>query len=133
MNILKIFTKERRTGNLGEDAAAKYLKKHGYRIMKRGYVASGHEIDIVAENKDTRAFVEVKTRTEGTSNILPRPASAVNKEKMRAVISAAKVYSAFSPTEKYQRFDVIEVIVSKDGRVRTINFLEDAYRADSHH
>lgn len=131
MNILKILTERRKTGNKGELAALKYIKKRGYRILKTGYVAASHEIDIIAENKDTRAFIEVKTRTDG-KDILPRPASAVTKEKMRGIISAAKIYSSFNVTDKYQRFDVIEVILAENGDIKQINFLEDAYRADSH-
>jgi putative endonuclease len=131
MNILKVLTSKRQIGDIGERAAIKFLRKRGYRIVKTGYVAASHEIDIIAENRDTRAFIEVKTRTEG-KDVLPRPASAVNKEKMRAIISAARIYSSFNVTDKYQRFDVIEVILDDGGKIKQIDFLEDAFRADSH-
>ena len=53
MQILKIRTEKRITGNIGEDAACKYLRKNKYKILKRNYVSNGHEIDIIAENNST--------------------------------------------------------------------------------
>ena len=132
MNVLKILTDKRRLGNKGEDAAAKYLKRHGYKIRKRGYVALDKEIDIIAESRDTVAFVEVKTRSLGQYNPSePRPASAVTKEKQRGIISAAKVYAAYSPTKKYLRFDIIEVLTDENGKIASINHMTDAFRQDS--
>ena len=46
----------------GEDLAGKFLKKSGYKILKRNYVSKYGEIDIVAYDKGTISFVEVKTR-----------------------------------------------------------------------
>ena len=132
MNILKILTDKRRIGNIGETAAVRYLKKHGYRIKRRNYIALNKEIDIIAENRDTRAFVEVKTRTEGRYDPRePRPASALTKEKQRGIISVAKVYTAYNPTKKHLCFDVIEVTVSEDKKILSVNHMIDAYRQDS--
>ena len=65
MKILEILTEKRQIGTIGEDAAAKHLKKNKYRILRKNYVALDYEIDIIAENKDFLVFVEVKTRTVG--------------------------------------------------------------------
>ena len=65
MEILKIKTERRLLGNFGEKAARKLLKKEGYRIVKKNYVALGHEIDLIVKNKEYLVFVEVKTRSFG--------------------------------------------------------------------
>ncbi|MBI3282497.1 YraN family protein [Candidatus Curtissbacteria bacterium] len=50
-------------GKHGEDIAARYLLKHGYKIIDRNFRIRGGEIDIVAIEKNTLVVVEVKTRT----------------------------------------------------------------------
>ena len=115
MRILEILTEKRKTGNIGELAAAKFLKKKGYRIVKRNYADSGNEIDIIAEDRDTLAFVEVKTRTLGhESPNEPRPASSVDTPKQRGIIQAARFYTAYNPVSKKKRFDIIEVYVNSN-------------------
>ncbi len=46
----------------GENLAGKFLKKRGYKILKRNYSGKSGEIDIIAYDKGTISFVEVKTR-----------------------------------------------------------------------
>ena len=134
MNILKVLTSRRIVGNRGENAAAKYLKKQGYKIVKRNFVAAGHEIDIIAENRDYLCFVEVKSRTVGCENPKePRPASAVTPEKQQAIISAARLFSSYENRNKRKRFDVIEVYLNQDKKIENIIYMEDAFRADSHY
>lgn len=120
MNILNILTPKRRLGNFGEDAACKYLKKHGYKILERNYVALNKEIDIIASKDSITAFVEVKTRTLGKENPNePRPASAVTPRKMRDIMKAAKCYIAINRPSGRIRFDVVEVYAADRGK-RTV-------------
>ena len=128
MNILKILTDKRKTGNKGEDETAKHLKKHGYKIVARNYVAGNHEIDIIAENKEYICFVEVKTRTVGKNGDTEvRPAAAVSAEKQSSVISAARFYLGGFFDPRMARFDVCEVYLEKDGSLSKINYIENAF------
>ena len=131
MNILKILTERRMTGNFGEGEAAKLLKKKGYKILAKNHVEGNGEIDIIAADSEFTVFVEVKTRKYGVDNpIEPRAASSVTPEKQRRIIKAAKTYLAYNPTDKKVRFDVIEVYYDTEGakrRVREINHLEGAF------
>ena len=129
MNILKVLTRQRLIGNAGERAASKYLKRRGYKILERNYIECGHEIDIIAENKDFICFVEVKSRTEGVDETrFPRPAAAVNQKKQRAIITASRLYCAKSQAkEKKFRFDVAEVYLTKKGKISKINYMENAF------
>ena len=68
----------------GEALAGKLLKKRGYKILKRNYVSKYGEIDIVAYDKGTISFVEVKTRQ--SENYGP-PELAVTKEKRKMSLS----------------------------------------------
>ena len=132
MNILKILTPARIKGNIGEKAAARYLKKNKYKILSRNYVAKNKEIDIIAENKDTVVFVEVKTRTENVSvKGEPRPASAVTPDKQRDIITAAKYYIAAQKINKRIRFDVIEVFLDENKKAVRIRHLENTFNLNS--
>ena len=128
MNILKVLTDKRVKGNIGEDAIVKYLKKKKYKILNRNYVADGHEIDIIAEEKEHICFVEVKTRTEGAKNpydMLPK--EAVDLKKQQSIIKAARVYSASVGGKKKFRFDVAEVYLNQKRKVEKINYIENAF------
>lgn len=135
MKILKIGTEKRRLGDLGERAAARYLRRHGYRIIERNYVADGHEIDIIARAKDTLVFVEVKTRIVGAASPMEeRPASAVTPEKQRKILRTASYYKAYNPDSGRMRFDIIEVMTEdtvKGPRVSEIKHLIGAFNKDT--
>ncbi len=136
MNILKILTPKRITGNFGENAAARYLRKKGYKILERNFVAGGNEIDIIAKSRDTIAFIEVKTRTVGKESPLePRPAAAVDYEKQRKIIASASLYLTNLQTRGKAeglraRLDVMEVYVSDTKKKKTekIIHIEGAFR-----
>ena len=114
MKILNIKTPKTLLGKYGEKMARRYLRKHGYKIIKKNFVAESNEIDIIAENREALAFVEVKTRTIGHENPNePRPASSVNQKKQRGIIKAATFYTAYNPTPKKKRFDIVEVYVNR--------------------
>jgi putative endonuclease len=131
MNILKVLTERRVTGNFGEGEAARLLKKKGYKILAKNHVEGDGEIDIIAADSEFTVFIEVKTRKYGVDNpVEPRAASSVTPEKQRRIIKAAKTYLAYNPTDKKVRFDVIEVYYDTEDtkrRVREINHLEGAF------
>jgi putative endonuclease len=94
-------------GQKGEDMAADYLKKAGFRILFRNWKWGKHEIDIIAENKDFIVFVEVKTRM---NDFQMHPLTAITNEKQKSIIFAADGYLQKSNIDKECRFDVITVI-----------------------
>ena len=131
MEILKVKTRNRRVGDFGEKAAEKLLKRKKFKIIHRNYVAVDHEIDIIAENKDTTVFVEVKTREASENEKFPtRPAAAVTRDKREAIVKAASYYIGFNPNDKKKRFDVIEVYITEENgklKVLDINHMEGAF------
>ena len=131
MNILKVITKNRATGNLGEDAAARHLVLHGYQILERNFVADNAEVDIIAKKKNTIAFIEVKTRNVKYLGYKEaRPGSSVTPEKQKKIIKAASRYVGFKHSELRKRFDVIEVYLETadgDTRIKEIRHLENTF------
>ncbi len=110
-------------GAFGEQEAAKYLRKKGYKIISANYKTYVGEIDIIAENKKNICFVEVKTRTQGT--MFP-PSSAVDSEKQKNIIGSSNIFLKLYKTKLLTRFDIIEVLVY-DGKVDNINHIEGAF------
>jgi putative endonuclease len=132
MKILEVLTRQRRIGNRGEKIAAKPLKKSGYRILCKNYVAFDNEIDIIAEDKTTVAFIEVKTRTVGRESANePRPASAVTPEKQRKIIHAAKCFLAGYKKERRASLDVIEVYLNADGTPNKTLHIKNAFNINT--
>ena len=131
MKILEVLTPKRIIGNLGERAAARLLRRKGYRILDRNYTALGLEIDIIARKKNVTAFVEVKTRNVKYLGYKEaRPASSVTPEKQRKIIKAASYYLSHHPQDTRIRLDVIEVYTENIGRrvkVKEIKHLEGAF------
>jgi uncharacterized protein (TIGR00252 family) len=80
-------------GNSGEDLAARFLKGLNYRILERNVRNAWGEIDLVAQDRKTIVFVEVKTRSTG---LFGGPRAAVNADKQRRMSRAAQAY--LSPT-----------------------------------
>ncbi len=134
MNILKVLTEKRKLGNLGEDAAVKFLKKEGYKILRRNFIGDDGEIDIIALKDDTVIFIEVKTRDIGRKSFIPRPAASVDPEKQRRIIAASRSYRDKVIYGKRQRFDVIEVYteaLNGAEEVKQIKHLVNAFDLDS--
>jgi putative endonuclease len=114
-------------GKAGEEAAVQYLCQQGYRILERNYRCRFGEIDLIARDGKTLAFIEVKTRR---SQRFGPPAAAVTPEKQRHLIKASQVYL----TQKRQayelcRFDVVTIEV--DAEVPRIELIKDAFQPAS--
>ena len=113
-------------GAFGEDAACRYLKRHGYRIEGRNYSCRFGEIDIIARDRRYVVFVEVKLRRDASHGTA---AEFVTLPKQRRVIAAAERWLQQHPTDLQPRFDVVEVY-APDGletKKPEIYHLEDAY------
>ncbi len=76
-------------GKYGEDLAADYLKRLGYKIIERNFRIRGGEIDIIAFDGSCTVYVEVKTRT---SRKFGRPEEAVTPWKIKFLERSAKFY-----------------------------------------
>ena len=121
MGILSSVSK----GKTGENYVCRYLRKKKYKIVQVNMRNKFSEIDIIAENNDFIVFVEVKTRTHQNDM---RPVYAVNLQKQRKIMNAARYYLSFdNKTLKQPRFDVAEVFINDKGKLQNINYIENAF------
>ncbi|MDD2437526.1 MAG: YraN family protein [Massilibacteroides sp.] len=117
-----------KTGKEGEQEAVAWLKKQGYRIIQTNWRWHHYELDILATNEEELVVVEVKTRSE---NYLLPPEKAVNKGKIKRLVSAADAYIRYHMLDIPVRFDVIIVIKKKNEY--QIEHIEEAFYAPVNH
>jgi putative endonuclease len=99
-------------GRSAEDDAERWLKRQGYRIVERNHVNKGGEIDVVALDRGTLCFVEIKARGgpgfgSGLASVDPR--------KQRRLARAAALYLASRDETRPCRFDVLAMERSPEG------------------
>ena len=107
-------------------AAAKFLRRNGYKILLRNFRSGKAEVDIVARHKDWLVFVEVKTRK---TEEFGAPSEAVDREKQRNLSKAALDYlRRLGYPRILFRFDVVEVVQRKGiRRPDDIRIIENAF------
>ena len=113
------------SGRLGEDLAHRFLRRRGCTIVARNYrpPAGGGEVDLVAWQKDTLLFVEVKTRLSAEFGA---PERAVDADKERYLRRAARDYTRRAGVEWDRvRFDIVSIVLEKPPR---IEWIPDAFR-----
>lgn len=99
-------------GEKSESIAASYLKKKGYKIIEKNYRTKLGEIDIIAKDKDTMVFIEVKARRSGQFG---NPKWAVTLNKQRKISMVALQYLKTNGQSNVKaRFDVVSIISSHD-------------------
>ena len=96
-------------GKEGEDIAVDFLKKSGYRIVQRNYKNKLGEVDIIARDKETLSFIEVKTRT---SVDFGYPEQNVHFHKMRHFQASVQIYILENNICDPFRLDVVSVDIS---------------------
>lgn len=121
----------KRLGNWGEAFVAEWLRHRGYGILETHFSCREGEIDLIAQNGEVIAFVEVKTRRDvqyGAGR------EHVDSRKQRRMTCAALRYLMLHPEwMPRMRFDVAELL-AVDG-VETaepeLRYLERAFECDS--
>lgn len=108
-------------GRVGEDIAADYLKKRGFKIIEKNFRCKIGEIDIIAKKGGNIHFIEVKYRE---NPVYGSPFESITLHKARQIVKVAKYFIA-----KYKRnvpchFSVIGITGGSDV---TIEFLQDAF------
>jgi len=105
-------------GKEGEDQAAQFLMKQGYRILERNYRTRSGEIDLIALHDGAVVFIEVKTRT---SDAFGAPELAVNPRKQQRMVKAALGYIKYKRLHQVPcRFDVVAITAAAKKEVEHI-------------
>ncbi len=113
-------------GRLGEEQAERFLKEKGYKILSRNFKTKLGEIDIIALDKDTHCFVEVKTRS---SLRFGEPQEAVSARKQGQISRAALLFlKDHDLLDQRARFDVVAVDFS-EGKAK-FDLIKNAFDLD---
>jgi len=111
----------RQIGARAEVAAARYLKRRGYRILERNLRTRLGEIDIVATHEDWLVVVEVRSRRED-SPVSPRETLTRQKRrKLRALTELLRKRHQLA--DKPVRVDLVEVTLDQRGKVKSCQLL----------
>jgi putative endonuclease len=117
----------RSLGKRGERAAGRYLRRRGYKIVARGERGPLGELDLVAVDKRTVVFIEVKTRR---SHDAGHPAEAVGPEKQQRLTRLALAYlKRHDLLECAARFDVLAITWPEEARKPVIEHFKNAFEA----
>jgi len=112
-------------GRWAETLAGNYLKKNGMKILAKNYRTKSGELDLIARDKETIVFIEVKAARD----VDAEPELKVNQSKRRKIIQAAKNYIASRNLyDSPSRFDIVTVQYNEKGEPQ-IQHEENAFDA----
>ena len=112
-------------GKLAEELAKNFLVEKNYKILAKNYRYLKAEIDIIAQFENQIVIVEVKARA---TDAFMLPQEAINKKKIRLIVSAANEFLETNNIDLETRFDVISVLPSEKGKLE-ITHIENAFYA----
>ena len=115
-------TTKKAIGSHAEAFVISYLTRHGVSIIAQNYQKRFGEIDIIAQKRNTIAFVEVKYRAHAycyISEIIPR------SKQLKVIKTAKSFLTAYSLVNYVIRFDV--AFVQKDKKGYTLNYISNAF------
>ena len=96
-------------GKKGEEQACEFLRKKGYKILETNKHFSRYcEIDIIALDKNTLVFCEVKTRK---TNVCGSPFEAITKTKYQNIKKGIFFYLQENSKYKNFRIDAISIVL----------------------
>jgi len=119
----------RDVGAAGEEAAARYLKRRGMRILHRNlHLGRTGELDIVAREGRTLVFIEVKAKLAGDTL---GGFSNITAAKQRKLVELAQIYlQKHGGDHREVRLDAVEVEFLDDRMKKCeVRHLPDAFRA----
>ena len=111
----------KKTGQIGEDLACKFLERKGYKILERNkHFSRTCEIDIIALDNKTLVFVEVKTRKTIACGI---PFEAITKTKYNNIKTGLFNYLQEHKEYKKYRIDAISVMLTPQTKIELFSYL----------
>ena len=122
--IRQVMARHNLLGNKGEMLASRYLLDKGYAILHYNWRSGHKEIDIIAKERDTLVFVEVKSRS---SEQFGNASDAVDDRKIEYLLRAAEAYVIRNRIDLKYRFDIVTVI--GDSEPYRIEHIRDAFYA----
>lgn len=122
-------------GQLGENLATQFLKRHNFEIIDRNYRKKWGEIDIVAKNNGLLHFVEVKTVGQEPKNLTPghyddydyeaeERVTFWKRKRLGRAIQTYLLEKRISEEEPYQ-VDVVAIYLDRRNKKARIRLVQD--------
>ena len=126
----------KKTGDLGEKLAQKYLVEQGFTIIETNYLKKWGEIDIVAKKGEFIHFIEVKTVSYETKQRLERavisgawrPEEQVTDRKLHQIEKAVQTWLSEHKYKGEFAIDVLAVRIVPHETYATMNFIENVVK-----
>lgn len=118
-----MFQTKKDEGKRGEEIAADFLKKQGCEILVKNFRAKSGEVDIIALDKNTLVFVEVKTRKSFEYGL---PIEAITKRKIKSIVNVAQYFKLIHPKlPDSLRIDAISVKLNQNNEAEEIEHFKN--------
>ena len=112
-------------GRAGEEYAAKYLQKRGFRIVERNFRCKLGELDIVARDGPFLVFTEVRTVA---GNAFGSPQESITDKKKKKLRQVALFYAKFRNVgDTPMRFDVVAITADASGSIKKLDHIVNAF------
>lgn len=112
-----------------ETLAAEYLVRQGLRVIQQNYTCKAGEIDLIMQDKNYLAFVEVRFRqTSHYSSAV----ESITKGKQTKIIKTAKYF--LSQTKQWHcpcRFDVVTFDQNSTQTSPSLNWIKNAFEGSA--
>ncbi|MCK5416013.1 YraN family protein [Candidatus Parcubacteria bacterium] len=116
---------KQKVGVFGERLAIDYLRKKGYKLLKKNVKVSYKEIDLICQYKDEIVFVEVKTRLK---NSFSKAEDAMTGNKLKHLIRAISMYVAKNKINPEKtRLDLIAIDLNKINKTANIKHFKEIF------
>ncbi len=112
----------KQVGRGGEEVAAQFLERKGYKIIEKNFRKKWGEIDVIAEKAGIVHFVEVKAVSRESKDY--RPEELIHETKLRKVARTAALYMEQHGDRREFQVDGITVIMDMDKRTARCRFYE---------
>ena len=120
-------TDKRKLGDLAEDKVVEYVKQKKWKVLCRNFEKPWGEIDIVARDKKTVVFIEVKASDAASSSDF-NPEDHFDHKKRGKVVRTSHSYLAENkyPEDTDYRIDLAAVDLDFEARVARVRYYKNA-------
>jgi len=119
----------KRIGQIGEEIASRAIThQFKMKIIERNFRSRIGEIDIIALDKNTWVFIEVKTRAVLNAGFPEESVTEYKQDKIRKVALYYLMSQGYNPNHVNYRFDVISITFTGDNYIHpSVKYFKNAF------
>lgn len=130
-----------KTGAIGERAVLNHLKRKGYLHLESNFKVKTGEIDLIVELDSRVHFIEVKTVSHETWEMVPHGTSKsknkyvtrgthraednVHRDKLRKLLNTIQVWLSMNKYTGEWQLDVAAVCLDREARKASVHFIDN--------